>query len=369
MRKDASPHVALLERPDAQEHPGGDLVQTGAVGRYLAGKGCRVEVLRQAAPNLAGFDLALIFNLTRPHEAYRQARQAREAGVPFILFPIYWDLEEVLPDLDLGQGGWRRRLARVMPAGLRAAWPHRHRPWGQGQGLGAWRQLFPRLLASQVLDWAQWVCPNSQAEAEHLQERFPNLPPAKLQVIKNGLDAQEIAAVFSPSKPRLRQVLCVGAIGPRKNQLALAQAAQEIYWPVKLVGQTAAGSGHYADLVRKQAPSNLEFLGQSPRGEVLAMMSQSWVHCQPSFLETPGLASMEAAALGCQIVVANTGPVREYFGGLAIYVDPHSPTSIKAALGQAMAKGEPSSSQKQQLREKWDWNKALSPLGRMLGLE
>ena len=56
----------------------------------------------------------------------------------------------------------------------------------------------------------------------------------------------------------------------------------------------------------------------------------------PSYRETPGLASMEAAAVGCAVIVTEEGSAREYFGDLAGYADPRSSASIARAVLDAV---------------------------------
>ena len=45
--------------------------------------------------------------------------------------------------------------------------------------------------------------------------------------------------------------------------------------------------------------------------------------------------SLEAAAMGCNIVVSPKGTTRDYFGDSAFYCDVNDPASIRAALDEA----------------------------------
>jgi glycosyltransferase involved in cell wall biosynthesis len=55
----------------------------------------------------------------------------------------------------------------------------------------------------------------------------------------------------------------------------------------------------------------------------------------PSWFETTGLSSLEAAAMGCNLVITDKGDTKEYFGNHAIYCSPSSPDSIYAAVEKA----------------------------------
>ncbi|MCA9773381.1 MAG: hypothetical protein KC466_13285, partial [Myxococcales bacterium] len=55
----------------------------------------------------------------------------------------------------------------------------------------------------------------------------------------------------------------------------------------------------------------------------------------PSWFETCGLASLEAAALGRNVVVSDRGYTRWYFGDEAFYVDPSNLASIRKGVLEA----------------------------------
>jgi glycosyltransferase involved in cell wall biosynthesis len=59
------------------------------------------------------------------------------------------------------------------------------------------------------------------------------------------------------------------------------------------------------------------------------------VHVLPSWFETCGLSSLEAGAMGCNVVVADKGFTREYFGENAFYCDPGNVESIYNAVHEA----------------------------------
>ncbi|MBC5810090.1 MAG: glycosyltransferase, partial [Candidatus Eremiobacteraeota bacterium] len=75
------------------------------------------------------------------------------------------------------------------------------------------------------------------------------------------------------------------------------------------------------------------------QSELFTLMSRAAVHAHPSWLESPGLSSLEAAACGMQIVTGDRGSECEYFRSYAHYADPADPDSIRAALGAALAAG------------------------------
>jgi glycosyltransferase involved in cell wall biosynthesis len=52
-------------------------------------------------------------------------------------------------------------------------------------------------------------------------------------------------------------------------------------------------------------------------------------------METPGLSSLEAAVMGCNIVATKKGDTYDYFEDYAFYCEPDNVESIKTAIDQA----------------------------------
>ena len=59
---------------------------------------------------------------------------------------------------------------------------------------------------------------------------------------------------------------------------------------------------------------NTFFLGEISHDDIYPYYSKAKVHVLPSFRESPGLSTLEAAVFGVNCVVSFHGPVAEYFG-------------------------------------------------------
>ena len=81
------------------------------------------------------------------------------------------------------------------------------------------------------------------------------------------------------------------------------------------------------------------------------------VHVLPSWFETTGLSSLEAAAMGCNIVITNRGDAKEYFGESAFYCDPGSPESIRQAVEEASLH-EGNEALRKKILESYTWQQA-----------
>jgi glycosyltransferase involved in cell wall biosynthesis len=313
-------------RPSAFGRAGGDLTQALFTKRALEACGVTVEMAATLDPDARGYDLAHLFGVFDPGDAEKQLAACKRANVPVVLSPLWWPLLEFYGhsracDRILG-GDVRRiesRLARVH--GIE---PGRFLRRGE-------RRNYARRLALQIelMRAADVLLPNSVIE-EHLIRKL-ELQDRPIVVVHQALD---IPVIHSPS-PARRGVLCVGRIEPKKNQAMLLYALRDVDVDIELVG--ACYEPEYMKLCRRFMTPRVRWTDMIERDEVLRMMSSAAVHVLPSWAEFPGIASVEAAAMGAHVIVSNDGTECEYFGELAQYVDPRNPRGIRTAIVRALS--------------------------------
>lgn len=351
--------VLIQNRPDSLENPGGDTIQMEQTAAFLRRLGHQVDLSLDLQPDLSGYDLVHLSNLTRPFEALLQAENARRLGKPYVLNAIYWDLRAVIPSHAYG---FPDSLIRRLPA---SAWRWLDRlrcRYGTRPGKETCRRLNLRSIReiqAHILRGARFIIVNSEAEKTHLADCFGGVLLARIHVVMNG-----VSPILSPCKlaaPRnTGAFLCAGAIGPRKNQLGLVQAFRRLPEERLLIlGQTAPGHARYRKAVERAAGSNVEFHDRVLHERMCDYLRQTKALVQPSYIETPGLVAMEAAAAGLPIVVSDVEPVREYFGELAYYCDPGSLDSIVDACRLAAQHG---ACDGVEFAGRFKWERVLSPL-------
>src|SRR5262249_34498046 len=89
-------------------------------------------------------------------------------------------------------------------------------------------------------------------------------------------------------------------------------------------------------LVEALGDGNLVRFERLPREMVASAMRGAAAHALPSFAEGSALASMEAAAAGCPVVVSDRSSEFEYYGDLAVFCNPLDPASIRSAVERAI---------------------------------
>jgi len=126
-----------------------------------------------------------------------------------------------------------------------------------------------------------------------------------------------------------------------------------------LIGDASPNQQNYYRRCRQIAANNIEFTGGLPQEELVNYYKKAKVHILPSWFETCGLSSMEAAAMGCNIIITDRGYAREYFGKSAIYCDPGKPESIYNAVVTA-AKSDPSTALQKKIFDQYTWKHAAA---------
>ncbi len=352
-----------LVRDDLEQHAGGDTVQILRTAEALRARGHDVELNAEPQPSFAGFDIVHLFHLDRLWENGSHVRRLERSNVPVVLSTIWWPTDE----FDAaGRSGLQGTLARTFGASavptLKIAqrsfmsWSRSGGAWSQRPVLG-----FER-AARRLLERCAVILPNSEAEARAIRERFGLVP--RVVVVPNAADSD----FFTAGEGRERRgVVCVGRIEPRKNQLTLIEALHGTQIPLTIIGRAGVHAAEYERRCRAAAGPEVEFCGALDREGVRHRLRGARVHVAPSWYETPGLASLEAALCGCRVVVTSGGCTSEYFAGDATYAEPADGESLRQAVERALeAAAEPLDASR--LRQAFTWQAAATATERAYGI-
>lgn len=327
--------------------PGGDQVQLEATAKALRERhGVDVVTSIARVGEMRSADVIHLFGLTRPHDILLVARRASAIGRPVLLSPVFcdvWEFERAarrdlvgLASRLLGRDGAEAAKA-IARGAMRKEWH-----------AGTARLLWPGFTALQteLLANVSWFLPNSHSEWQRLSQAFHLSSHHTVTVVPNGVDLSAYrAAADGPIPDHLRRfegcVLCVGRIESRKNQLNLLEALLPTQHQVVLAGPCAPNQRRYCAAVQRKAASRpgLHVLGPVSDEEKRALYRLASVHVLPSWFETTGLSSLEAAALDCALVVTDRGDTREYFRDDVQYCEPGDTGSIRQAVERALRAG------------------------------
>ncbi|MBT3293881.1 MAG: glycosyltransferase family 4 protein [Verrucomicrobia bacterium] len=174
-------------------------------------------------------------------------------------------------------------------------------------------------LAWEAFRRADACMAQTEAEAD-LMRRFMHAPPGKVHVIPNGVDAEFLA----PSEgPREDALVCVAAIRPLKRVVEVGEAAVRAGVPMRFVGKPYAESDAYylrfKSLVDRH--DTLHYDGPvSDRARLAAIYRQARGFVLLSRMESYSIASAEAAACGCPLLLSELPWARSVYGDNATYV-------------------------------------------------
>ncbi len=352
--------VLMINRADARQVSGGDVIQLEKTRAALRAKGIDVDVrLTDELDDHWNYDLVHIFNIQSPVGSWRACQRAKAKGLPVALSPIYWDFTECWYWTDPKlKPIWRilRSVLGKQGYPLYAQWQHI-----RSRASETWRIQRQLLLAADI------VLPNSYLEAKQIVKDF-RLKAAdfRIAIVPNAIDRDlfEKATVVSLDAGAVLNgikgfVLEVGRLSPEKNCLALIEALWKVDVPIVFVGKASPYAPEYAAVCRQkgQQRGNVHFLDWVPHEQLPGIYALAAVHALPSWRETPGLVSLEAAAAGCRIVSTSIGSAYEYFGDDAWYCHPADRNSIRKAVEQALRAG-PSAGLRQRVLRDYTWDKA-----------
>ncbi len=345
--------IAFITRSTLNQVPGGDTEQVLQTMRFLQGMGVAVDLfLTTEKITYSQYDLIHVFNITRPADILYHINRTT---VPVVVSTILVNYDEFDTYHRKGIPGL---VLRLFPGSANEYIKTVARWVLQKDSLRSKSFLWKGQDKSirEIITKAGWLLPNSDAEYQELELRYGIRK--KYSVIPNGVDSElfNLAPKFEKNK---QLVLSAARIEGRKNQLNLIRALNNTEYTLLLTGLPAPNQRKYYEACKKAAARNIIFCGRVPINTLVSYYGQASVHVLPSWHETCGLSSLEAAAMGCNVVITDKGFTREYFGDAAFYCDPERPASIYEAVTKA-ARSEPPRKLQEKVLQQYTWQQAAA---------
>ncbi len=309
--------------PRASEIPGGHKVQFEQTARALSALGLDVRTSFDAGPSLDDLEVVHGFGLNAA-----EVHACRARRLPVVLSTIYWDR-----DYRMSGGrtstSLRARLGRIKVSARLA-----RSAMGGRSGLlrTCLDEASDEVQTIAALSAADILLPNAQGEADAIVSDLGVATP--IRIVPNAVSPEAFSAGSADLQERTK-VLCVGRIEPHKNQLGLIEALRGCGLELAIAGPVHPHHPDYLAACKKAAGDSVEFLGFVDDDALPALYQSARVHVLPSWFETTGLSSLEAALSGCNVVTTSRGHASEYFGDLAWYCDPADPATIRDAVLKA----------------------------------
>jgi glycosyltransferase involved in cell wall biosynthesis len=344
--------VAIIARATLFSVPGGDTVQAVQTARHLADMDVWADIkLSNETIDYELYDLLHFFNIIRPADILYHSLQAKK---PYVVSTILVDYSEYDKHHRKGLGA----LFGYLPANS-IEYVKTMARWLLGRDHLSSRDYIwkgQRRSIMEIMQKTKMILPNSTSEYLRVFKAYS--VPVKYNVIPNGIDPQLFN--YDPATDRDDNlVLCVARIEGIKNQLNLIKALNNTRFNLLLIGNHSPNQQAYYNECKSIAAANIRFIDHLPQADLVAYYQKAKVHVLPSWFETTGLSSLEAGAMGCNLVITDKGDTREYFEDDPFYCDPASATSILAAVEQAsLAQGTPHLREK--ILKKYTWQQAAN---------
>lgn len=208
-----------------------------------------------------------------------------------------------------------------------------------------------------IIQFVDWLLPNAQSEMDILNDRL-GLKLENFSIVNNAIDTTVFDEIKRKNKIKKDEslIVFVARIDPRKNQLNFLKAMMDTQYKIRFIGNAGPNSKKYYDKLKELAKKrgNVEFISHISQEEVFKHMLQAKVHVLTSWIETPGLVSIEAAYADCSIVVSDKGSVKDYFKDYAYYCNPKDILSIRTSVEKAL-NGENKNYLIEMIRENYTW--------------
>lgn len=351
--------ILMQSRKTLFSSPGGDTTQIEKTAEYLRRRGVVVDITTDLEPDVSEYDLVHVFNLRNPQEIYLQIKNAKKQSKPVTLSTIWGEYVEYD---RLARGGFYGMLSKVLgnyaieycKIIARAVLNRELHKGTFTLILNGYHKL--QLKACSMVDV---FLPNSESEMKRVEHDM-SLQDYRYIAVPNAVDV----FLFNYNSTELQGahgalegcLLSAARIEGRKCQLQLVRAMRGLPYKLVIVGKPGPNSIDYYEQCKKEAGDNVIFLDYIPHEDLPSLYKAAKAHALVSWMETPGLSSLEAGIMHCNLLITDKGDTRDYFDELAIYCDPISIESIRAGIVKVMEQ-DYNEKLAQRISEKYTWDK------------
>ena len=336
--------VLMVSRPNALTQSDDDTVTMQRLKAHVErlDSDLHMDIILSTQPLADGYDVVHLFNLSDSswmRGQLQSLQRTRSPETPLLLTPLYRDVSEEVWARAAVQAIFTQEPSQRLPGALRALAEGRVEVGGMTpQGRHA---PYPSYEDDQraILRQADYLLPCSYAEMQRLARNF-GIHQTPFTVIPTGVDPERLANAdpeqfakehgLRNGAESVPYVLCVGRIEPRRNQLLLLYALRDLDIPIVLIGDCY--DAEYRELCQRFAPPRTLFLDRVGDEMLASAYAAAQVHALPSWGETPGITSLEAALCDCSIVVGDRGAEWECLQDGAHYCNPADVDSIRQAV-------------------------------------
>lgn len=347
--------VLFIVRSTLFTTKGGDTIQVEETARELRKIGVEVDIISTNEKiNYDSYNLLHFFNIIRPADILIHIKRSKK---PFVVSTILIDYSAYDKQQRSGIAG---KVFKLFSADSIEYLKTVYRFLMGKDRLASISYLWKgqRRSIKEILRRTKTVLVQAEKEYTDLVRWYQLAPP--FEIVYNGVNTELFRNPRRVNK-KDNMVLCVARVEGIKNQHNLILALNDSEYELVLIGDAAPNQQDYYKQCRKMAAANISFIGHLPQQQLVDYYAAAKVHVLPSWFEVCGLSSLEAAAMGCRVIITNHGYAASYFKEDAFYCDPAEPSSILAAVKRAIAANSNGVLQKK-IIENYTWQRAAEKI-------
>ncbi|HKU30704.1 MAG TPA: glycogen synthase [Arthrobacter sp.] len=316
--------VDIVTKEFPPEIYGGAGVHVAELSRVLA-KHVDLQVRAFGAPRDAGYHGATVTSYSTPEDLGSANAAVQTLGVDLRIVPDVAGADLVHSHTwYANMAGHLASLLHGIPHVLSAHSLEPLRPWkaeqlGGGYALSSW-------VEKTAYEAAAAIIAVSDGMRQDILRSYPNVDPAKVRVVHNGIDVDmwqrdegedAVRALgIDPAKP---SVVFVGRNTRQKGVPYLLRAAASLPADVQLVlclgaadtPELAAETARLIEDLQDKREGVLLIERMLPRHELIQVLSHATAFACPSIYEPLGIVNLEAMACGAAVVASATGGIPE----------------------------------------------------------
>lgn len=299
-----------------QTESGGVQVRVRKIKSLLEERGHQVDFFNAFETKIKDYDVLHVFSLKE--ESLGVVKTAKGYGLKIVISPI------------VNTTNWRRNAIRNT-----MLFPHLLRHFG----------IEPiEYQRYEMLQLCDCIFVETKTEQSFIIKNY-KVDSDKIKIVPNGVDIQPLASksVFTKIGNDRPFVLQVGRIDSNKNTLSAIKALRGATYNFVIIGGVFAGSNdnYYNECLKEsEGYDNIHFLGWADSNSdlLLSAYQNAQAVIIPSFSETFGLVSIEAAMAGTHVCLSNTLAILD-FGVFEkdLTFNPYSQNEIRNVVDRAMA--------------------------------
>ncbi|CDH07089.1 WffU [Xenorhabdus bovienii str. oregonense] len=330
--------ILFITRPTIFSGPGGDTIQLLKTKQHLELHNISIDIYENGEIDFEKYDLIHFFNLRNPQDILHLVRQAKKNKKPTVLSTIWGSYYECDKKARKGIQQW---ISNIFPENYVEYFKTSARIL---KNFNYHKGTIPYLLKGhlhsqkEIINLIDIILPNSPTELDRVRLDMNYKDKLGISVV-NAVDTAifDYDNINSSKYKHLEGCLLSAArIEIRKCQLDLIRAIKDLPYKLVIVGKPSPNSISYYESCKSEANQNVIFIEHVSQEELASLYKVCKAHALISWMETPGLSSLEAGIMKSNLLITNRGDTEFYFKDLATYCEPGDVNSIRNGIINVM---------------------------------